>query len=84
MTLHSYALSVEEKYLKCTENCITIAKNTKNKCCTCKIFILFFCNSEDVEKTSCALNYLQLLEKRISTYVQKVCIIATFYKYSNL
>lgn len=76
----------EEKYLKCTENCTTIAKNTKNKCCTCKIFIyFFFCNSKDVEKTSCALNYLQLLEKRIyTTHVQKVCIIATFYKYSNL
>lgn len=48
------------------------------------IYLFFFCNSKDVEKTSCALNYLQLLEKRISTYVQKVCIIATFYKYSNL
>lgn len=49
------------------------------------IYLFFFCNSKDVEKTSCALNYLQLLEKRIyTTHVQKVCIIATFYKYSNL
>lgn len=54
----------EEKYLKCTENCITIAKTQKISVAHAK-YLFFFCNSKDVEKTSCALNYLQLLEKRI-------------------